>query len=41
VVFVDDGHAWSIALTIPPGQGATYYPIFDAFLGSFKLLAPA
>ena len=41
VVFVDDGHGWSIALTIPTGQGATYYPLFDAFLGSFKLLAPA
>lgn len=41
VVFVDDGHGWVITLTIPHGQGATFYPLFDAFLGSFELLAPA
>ena len=24
---------------IPAGQGETFYPLFDAFLGSFELLA--
>jgi hypothetical protein len=41
VVFVDDGHGWVITLATPAGQGASFYPLFDAFLGSFKLLAPA
>ena len=41
VVFVGGGHGWVITLTIPAGQGETFYPLFDAFLGSFELLAPA
>lgn len=41
VIFVGSGHGWVITLTIPPDQGATFYPLFDAFLGSFELLAPA
>ena len=41
VVFVDDGHGWVITLTVPSGQGASFYPLFDQFLGSFKLLAAA
>ena len=41
VIFVGGGHGWVITLTIPAGQGETFYPLFDAFLGSFELLASA
>jgi len=41
VIFVGSGHGWVITLTIPPGQGETFYPLLEAFLGSFELLAPA
>lgn len=41
VIFVGGGHGWVITLTVPAGQGETFYPLFDAFLGSFELLASA
>jgi hypothetical protein len=38
VYFINAHCGWSIALVVPQGQAATYDPVLDAFIGSFKLL---
>lgn len=38
IVFVNEGHGWTISLVTPEGQRAVYEPILDDFIASFHLL---
>jgi hypothetical protein len=40
-VFVGGGFGWIITLIAPAGQRATFQPLFDQLLASFKLLTPS
>jgi hypothetical protein len=38
VVFITDRCGFSIALTVPPGEGSDFQELFDDFLDSFNVL---
>lgn len=41
VIFITERCGWNIALTVPYGDRANYYGLFDEFLESFRLLPSA